>query len=323
MNTKKFSDAMSELDIKYVDEAINYKKKVKRPAWLKWGAMAACLCIAVCVLVFPIMQTEQPHENIAAPHVVIANTTYIISPHNIIFEACPTDFEYSGTVDSDIEKGCSYYTNPEVPEWIYIEQEVPHTGTANEYYIGYVRYVAEDIRGKDFINYNDNIYVSLYHAQYPIDISKSLYDEVKDTYGLRIEGANIDGFSFVGTTVFEGFDVVPNNNLGSNSHQQEEKIYANNDDENVILISTKWNTSSGVHYGFLVYVKSNFEYEAHKDTEVFEYNGRYFSQADLSTRTVEWLEWYNLLSEKEKLAVSYEPAELVDTSPNAEVIETE
>ncbi len=30
MNAEKFSDAMSELDTKYVDEALNYKKKAKR-----------------------------------------------------------------------------------------------------------------------------------------------------------------------------------------------------------------------------------------------------------------------------------------------------
>ena len=47
MNAKKFSDAMSELDTKYVDEALNYKKKAKKPGWVKWGAMAACLCLVV------------------------------------------------------------------------------------------------------------------------------------------------------------------------------------------------------------------------------------------------------------------------------------
>lgn len=47
MNTKKFSDAMSELDTKYIDEALNYKKKVKKPAWVKWGAMAACLAVVL------------------------------------------------------------------------------------------------------------------------------------------------------------------------------------------------------------------------------------------------------------------------------------
>ena len=34
MNAKKFSDAMSELDTKYVDEALNYKKKAKKPIWV-------------------------------------------------------------------------------------------------------------------------------------------------------------------------------------------------------------------------------------------------------------------------------------------------
>ena len=47
MNAKKFSAAMSELDTKYVDEALNHKKKAKRPGWIKWGAMAACLCLVV------------------------------------------------------------------------------------------------------------------------------------------------------------------------------------------------------------------------------------------------------------------------------------
>lgn len=39
MNAKKFSDAMSELDTKYVDEALNHKKKAKRPGWIKWGGL--------------------------------------------------------------------------------------------------------------------------------------------------------------------------------------------------------------------------------------------------------------------------------------------
>ncbi len=36
---------MSELDTKYVDEALNYKKKAKKPGWVKWGAMAACFAV--------------------------------------------------------------------------------------------------------------------------------------------------------------------------------------------------------------------------------------------------------------------------------------
>lgn len=49
MNSKKFSEAMSELDNKYVSEAISYKKKAKKPSWAKWGAIAACVA-AVTVI---------------------------------------------------------------------------------------------------------------------------------------------------------------------------------------------------------------------------------------------------------------------------------
>lgn len=45
MNAKKFSDAMSELDGRYVEEALDYKKKVKQPAWVRWGAAAACFAV--------------------------------------------------------------------------------------------------------------------------------------------------------------------------------------------------------------------------------------------------------------------------------------
>ena len=50
MNVKKFSDAMSELDTKYIDEALNYKKSAKRPGWIKWGLTAACLILIIITI---------------------------------------------------------------------------------------------------------------------------------------------------------------------------------------------------------------------------------------------------------------------------------
>ncbi|MEY8404789.1 hypothetical protein AALA54_15930 [Oscillospiraceae bacterium 44-34] len=47
MNSKKFSEAMGELDSKYVDEAISYRKKAKKSRWVKWGTIAACFCLVV------------------------------------------------------------------------------------------------------------------------------------------------------------------------------------------------------------------------------------------------------------------------------------
>lgn len=47
MNIKKFSEAMGEIDSKYVEKAINYKPNQKKQIWVKWGAIAACLAIIV------------------------------------------------------------------------------------------------------------------------------------------------------------------------------------------------------------------------------------------------------------------------------------
>lgn len=44
MKANNFSNTLGELNEKYVSEAIQYKKKT---GWLKWGAMAACLCLMV------------------------------------------------------------------------------------------------------------------------------------------------------------------------------------------------------------------------------------------------------------------------------------
>lgn len=52
MNAKKFSDTMSEPDTKYVDEALNCKKKGKKPGWTKWAAIAACLVVVLAVGIF-------------------------------------------------------------------------------------------------------------------------------------------------------------------------------------------------------------------------------------------------------------------------------
>jgi len=46
MNTEKFSDAMGEIDSKYVEEALRYRKK-RRIGLAKWGAAAVGLAAAV------------------------------------------------------------------------------------------------------------------------------------------------------------------------------------------------------------------------------------------------------------------------------------
>lgn len=62
MNTKKFSEAMGEIDDKYVEKSASYHSKQKKHGWLKLGAMAACLAIVVTIGTFIPRQTTNPTQ---------------------------------------------------------------------------------------------------------------------------------------------------------------------------------------------------------------------------------------------------------------------
>lgn len=49
MNTKKFSEAMGEIESKYVERAVNYQPKQKKHNFFKWFSMAACFFLAALI----------------------------------------------------------------------------------------------------------------------------------------------------------------------------------------------------------------------------------------------------------------------------------
>ena len=46
------------------------------------------------------------------------------------------------------------------------------------------------------------------------------------------------------------------------------------------------------------------------DENIVRFHDKSFCKADLSQDTLEWLEWYNSLSENEQLSISYIPSDL-------------
>ena len=51
MNTRIFTQALGNINDKYITEALNYQKK-KNIIWLKWGAIAACACLVISLGAF-------------------------------------------------------------------------------------------------------------------------------------------------------------------------------------------------------------------------------------------------------------------------------
>lgn len=63
MNLKQFSDAMGRVDDKYVSETLNYKKKMKKPVWIKWGSLAACFCAVLALGVLTLNNSTDMKPN--------------------------------------------------------------------------------------------------------------------------------------------------------------------------------------------------------------------------------------------------------------------
>lgn len=62
MKSERILDAVGGINEEAVRDAKAYKK-AKPKGWLKWGAMAACLCLVVGIGIFQITISNLPHKS--------------------------------------------------------------------------------------------------------------------------------------------------------------------------------------------------------------------------------------------------------------------
>lgn len=273
MKGEEFLNKMELIDPEFIEKA---EEKPKKHRTLKWvSAIAACICIIIAIPILnsepheiPQHETEDPGE--MAPNIKDSDgRRFFISPHIVVFDKLPEGFEYSGTADISGFENVPYYTNPEVPEWIYVYHEVNTNGKIDssgtlipaEPHNAYVRYVDERIRGAHLIFLDGEYYISMWSAKpygdYP-DVTSEYYDRIENTCGIRISGDVPEGFSYFGTTVFSGYDTVPKENFHCNYGTFD--VYTNPAVPEVILVSAQWHTAESdkngtVNKGFDVYIR--------------------------------------------------------------------
>ena len=51
MKEKRILNALEHVDKKYIEDAAPAKQKSKKTVWVRWVAVAACLCLAVGIAV--------------------------------------------------------------------------------------------------------------------------------------------------------------------------------------------------------------------------------------------------------------------------------
>lgn len=124
MTRKTISDAVTNISTEYIEKAADYTvaKKAHKPVWVKWAAMAACLCLVVVgVLTIPNWLHNPQHgqgSKSKAPTVIMNDAEYTIcgtSAEAAILEECglPTELssELAGTFVAYLDyDGECYYT---------------------------------------------------------------------------------------------------------------------------------------------------------------------------------------------------------------------
>ena len=278
MNRKDLYNGFNEVDDDILERSETVSRSKKKPVWLKWGAIAACLCLVVSIAIPVLFQQspDTPHDTMdpsdGPSSLVVNGISYLISSHLAVSNDLPDGFVHAGEASVGGFENCPYYTNPDMPEWVYVYHEVSTdgkvdaTGTLNrtEPHNAYVRYVDERLRGKDLVCYNGEYYISMWSAQdygSAPDVSHEYYDKMENTYGIRIEGDAPAGFASVGIAEFSGNDTIPRGMLVSNEGAYE--VYADSNNPDVVLVATKWHTApvgengETSHSGFNVYIRYN------------------------------------------------------------------
>lgn len=86
-------------------------KKKSRPVWLKWGAMAACLCLVIVgAFVAPTLINQTPAGDIdtppmaadAAPMVCVNDALYKQSTKQTAYAELKEEFVYLGEIESEV-----------------------------------------------------------------------------------------------------------------------------------------------------------------------------------------------------------------------------
>jgi len=145
MTNEKLYEAIGDVS----DEHIKKAKKGKLSIWLKWGTIAACLCMAV-IWIFMTQLDSRGHSDdgnmvsstIAdvAPMVYINDTLYKQSVKQTFYAELKGDFIYLGKVESDITSN----------------QEISGDGVPKENYQANIPIV-----GADVYQYGDDIVVQI------------------------------------------------------------------------------------------------------------------------------------------------------------------
>jgi len=246
---------------------VDDKVKIK---WIMRGMIAAGIILIACAGAYFVIQNMNKASTASGPASIIVNDIANFNSWSTAKE-CPAGFEYGGIVNlakgsgADVLLNCNYYTNTEIPEWIYV---YTHIISGYEKYKTYVLFATPDVLYKEYIMFNGQLYQSMssYVAnEENTDSLWSAYHDLESRYGIQIETIP-DDCVLAGSAHLEEWARIPKTELGVNVAEYDKSaVYADPDDSEVLYVSTSWHTATDeekvvtLHNGYDVFVLYNPE----------------------------------------------------------------
>ena len=251
-------------------------KKVKTK-WIMWGSIAASIILIACAGSFFVIQNMNKASNASGPTNITVNDVAYFNSWSTEKE-CPAGFEYGGIVDVANGDGansvlnCNYYTNAEIPEWIYVYSTImngypsSNIASTNGTEITYVLFATREVLYKRCIMFNGQLYQSMSSyaaAEENTDSLWSAFHDLESRYGTRVETIPQD-CALAGSAHLEEPARIPKTELGINVAEYDKSdVYADPDDSQVLYVSTSWHTATDeekvdtLHNGYDVFVQYN------------------------------------------------------------------
>ena len=114
MNAAQFSHALGKVNDKYIMEAITYKKE-KKSGWLKWGVLAACLCLVILSIVYIQLSKEKIEPSTPMGQGYFNATVIEVSDSSILVK-CTDSFLGEIPVGSEVQVSTNTRSDEKVPE---------------------------------------------------------------------------------------------------------------------------------------------------------------------------------------------------------------
>jgi len=162
-------------------------------------------------------------------HFMVNDTIYWATAYPI--GTMPDTFQYVGNIEETrLETPSANWQSYAVPvgSKIYLDPKIPYQAWID----GKYRYATLDAL-KDYIRYDDELYVYLGSVQ---GYENDYYESYREIWDLRVAFVQLSNKSrYLGKTIFEGYDMFPTQELGSNSCTASEDVYQYTEDTNILF----------------------------------------------------------------------------------------